>query len=79
MARVNIGYVGCGFMAQKVHIPNFQAIPDCQVLALAEVRQELGKQVQGEWEFQALYGPPGDARGFGNRRYCRIGGILSSG
>jgi predicted dehydrogenase len=33
-------------MAQKVHLPNFLSIPDCEVVALAEMRQELGKRVQ---------------------------------
>ena len=42
MQKIRLGYVGCGFMAQKVHLPNFHAIPDCDVVALAEVRQELG-------------------------------------
>lgn len=55
MSRVNVGYVGCGFMAQKVHIPNLQAIPDCQVVAIAEVRQELGKQVQSRLGIPKLY------------------------
>ena len=37
MRKVRLGYVGCGFMAQKVHIPNFTTIPDCELLALAEL------------------------------------------
>ena len=41
MEPIRLGYVGCGFMAQKVHIPNFVSIPDCQLMAIAEVRTEL--------------------------------------
>lgn len=55
MSKVKIGYVGCGFMAQKVHLPNFQAIPECEVVALAEVRQDLGKQVQSRMGIPKLY------------------------
>ncbi len=55
MDRIRIGYVGCGYMAQKVHIPNFHAIPDCELLALAEVRQELGRQVQARYRIPKLY------------------------
>ena len=40
MNKIRLGYVGCGFMAQKVHIPNFNAIPDCDLIAIAEVREQ---------------------------------------
>ena len=38
MEKIKIGYIGCGFMAQKVHIPNFASIPECEIVGLAEVR-----------------------------------------
>ena len=46
---VRLGYVGCGIMAQKVHLPNFCALVDCEVVGLAEVR-----------DFEALPAPSGD-------------------
>jgi predicted dehydrogenase len=52
---VRIGYVGCGFMAQKVHIPNLVSIPDCELVALAELRQELGRRVQARYAIPKLY------------------------
>ena len=55
MRKIALGYVGCGFMAQKVHIPNFNAIPDCELVALAEVRQELGQAVQARFGIPKLY------------------------
>lgn len=55
MAKLKLGYVGCGFMAQKVHLPNLQAIPTCEVVALAEVRQELGRQVQARLGIPKLF------------------------
>jgi predicted dehydrogenase len=55
MSKIRLGYVGCGFMAQKVHLPNFMAIPDCQVLALAEMRPELGQKVQAHLGIPKLY------------------------
>jgi predicted dehydrogenase len=55
MTPIRLGYVGCGFMAQKVHLPNFLSIPDCQLLALAEVRQDLGKTVQQRLNIPKLY------------------------
>ena len=56
MDTVRLGYVGCGFMAQKVHLPNFQSLPDCEVVALAEVREELGRRVQERLRIPRLYG-----------------------
>ena len=52
---IHLGYVGCGFMAQKVHLPNFLATPGCQVVALAEVRQDLGRTVQVRLGIPRLY------------------------
>ena len=53
--RIRLGYVGCGFMAQKVHLPNFSSIPGCDLLALAEVRPELGRKVQARYGIPRLY------------------------
>jgi predicted dehydrogenase len=53
--KIRIGYVGCGYMAQKVHIPNLSAIPQCELVALAEVRQELGRKVQARYRIPKLY------------------------
>ena len=44
MEKRRLGYIGCGFMAQKVHIPNFTSISDCELIGLAEVRSELGRK-----------------------------------
>lgn len=53
--EVHLGYVGCGFMAQKVHLPNFTSIPGCRLVALAELRQELGRKVQARFGIPKLY------------------------
>ena len=55
MSKLRIGYVGCGFMAQKVHLPNLLSIPECELIALAEVRQELGRTVQARLGIPKLY------------------------
>ena len=41
--------------AQKVHIPNFASIADCELIALAEVRSELGTTVQKRFGIPRLY------------------------
>lgn len=55
MSKIRIGYVGCGFMAQKVHLPNLLATPECELVALAEVRRELGRKVQARLGIPKLY------------------------
>lgn len=52
---VRMGYVGCGFVAQTVHLPNFASLPECRLLALAEVRRDLGRRVGARYGIPRLY------------------------
>src|SRR5262245_45176337 len=52
---IRLGYVGCGTMAQRVHIPNFASLADCRIVALAEVRAEIGERVQARYGIPRLY------------------------
>jgi predicted dehydrogenase len=52
---VRLGYVGAGNLAQKVHLPNFTSIEHCELVALAEVRRDLGQRVQRRYDIQTLY------------------------
>jgi predicted dehydrogenase len=52
---IRLGYIGCGFMAQKVHLPNLISLPDCELVALAELRPELGQRVQARFGIPQLY------------------------
>jgi predicted dehydrogenase len=52
---VRFAYVGCGFVAQTLHIPNFIALPDCRFMAVAEVRPELAKTVAGRFGIPKVY------------------------
>src|SRR5579884_811841 len=53
--KLRIGYVGCGMMAQRVHLPNFASLPDCELVALAEVRRDLGAKIQRRYDIPRLY------------------------
>ncbi|MCS7225025.1 MAG: Gfo/Idh/MocA family oxidoreductase [Armatimonadetes bacterium] len=53
--RIRLGYVGAGFMAQKVHLPNFLSLPHCEVVALAEARSDLGRRVAERFGIRRLY------------------------
>ena len=47
--KLRIGFVGCGFMGQLVHLANFTAQEDCEVVALAELRPHLRELVAEEY------------------------------
>ena len=55
MTKIRLGYVGAGFMAQKVHLPNFASIPDCELAALAEVRGDLREKVANRFGIAKRY------------------------
>jgi predicted dehydrogenase len=42
-------------MAQRVHIPDFPALPGCERVALAELRPELGRKVQTRFGMERLH------------------------
>jgi predicted dehydrogenase len=52
---IRLGYVGCGFMAQKIHIPNFTGIPECQLVALAELKPRLRDMVAERYGIAKRY------------------------
>lgn len=52
---VRFAYVGCGFVAQNIHIPNFASLPECEFVALAEAREGLGQQVADYYGIPKVY------------------------
>ncbi len=51
MATVKIGFVGVGRMGQCAHLKNYVTIPGCEVVAIAELREELGRRVAARYGF----------------------------
>jgi len=43
--KVKIGWIGAGFIGQVAHLANYVDIPDAEIVALAELRPKLGKEV----------------------------------
>jgi predicted dehydrogenase len=55
---VRFGYIGCGYIAQHVHLPNFAALAaagQCDFLALAEARPDLGARVARRYGIPTVY------------------------
>ena len=43
--RIKIAFVGVGSMGQCAHLRNYLTIPDCEVVAVAELREKTGRRV----------------------------------
>lgn len=56
MDKVKVGFVGCGMMGQLAHLTNFLESERCEVVALAEKREKLGRKVAEKYGIPNLYG-----------------------
>lgn len=52
---VRLGFLGCGFMGQMVHLPNFLDSPGCEVVALADAREQLARRVAEKFHIGRVY------------------------
>jgi predicted dehydrogenase len=53
---LRLGYAGCGFMAQKVHIPNIVGMEGLDLVALAEPRADVRERVAARYGVGRTYG-----------------------
>jgi predicted dehydrogenase len=47
--KVRIGFVGVGNMGQAAHLRNYVMVPECEVVALAEVQPDVAQRVAARW------------------------------
>jgi predicted dehydrogenase len=55
MSKVRIGFVGVGGMGQMAHLRNYATIDDCEVVALAEIRQPTAQLVASRYGIPHIY------------------------
>lgn len=53
--KIRIGFVGVGAMGQMAHLRNYVTISDCEVVALAEVKEKQGKIVGERYGIPNVY------------------------
>jgi len=53
--KTRIGFVGVGNMGQCAHLANYAALDECQVVAIAELRQDLGAKVAARYGVPNVY------------------------
>ncbi|MGC8667792.1 MAG: Gfo/Idh/MocA family protein [Chthonomonadales bacterium] len=54
-SKIRIGFVGVGAMGQCAHLRNYVLMPDCQVVAIAEVKPRLRELVQARYGIPRSY------------------------
>lgn len=55
MSNVRIAFIGCGMMGQSVHLRNFLKIPDCDIVAICDLRRELADAVASKHRIPASF------------------------
>jgi len=53
--KIRIGFVGVGGMGQGAHLRNYAMVPDCEVVAIAEIKQEMARKVATRWGVPNVY------------------------
>lgn len=54
-SKVRIGFVGVGGMGQCAHLKNYVTVPECEVVALAELRPKLREAVAARYHVPRTY------------------------
>ena len=52
---LGIGMIGAGFVGQEAHLANYLKQADCRVVALAELRPDLGRDVAAKYGIPKVY------------------------
>src|ERR1035437_1805747 len=55
MKKIRLGFIGTGNMGQMAHLRNYMTLPNCEVVALAELRPQLAAQVATRWGIPEVY------------------------
>jgi predicted dehydrogenase len=55
MSKLKIGFVGVGNMGQCAHLRNYATLPDCEVVAIAELRPKLRERDAVKYCFPRTY------------------------
>jgi len=55
MEKIRLGFVGVGKMGQMAHLRNYATLPDCEVVAIAELRAETARIVATRYGIRKVY------------------------
>ena len=52
---IRIAFIGTGMMGQRAHMEQYTSWPDCQIVALAEPRQDLAAKVAAKYDIPQVF------------------------
>lgn len=55
MKKIKIGIIGCGAIAEKVHVAGYNNCPECEIVALADIHESRLKELGKKNNVTALY------------------------
>ena len=55
MNRLRVGVVGCGYIAEEAHLPNFLDCPRAELVAVADTRKERLVAVREKFGVRNVY------------------------
>lgn len=58
MNKIKLGFVGVGTMGQMAHLRNYATLDDCEIVAIAESRPQLARQVATRYGIPQIYADP---------------------
>jgi predicted dehydrogenase len=58
--KTKIGFVGVGGMGQAAHLRSYAMVPECEVVAIAEIKPELARRVAARWGVAKVYASHGE-------------------
>ena len=53
--KVRIGFIGVGGMGQMAHLRNYANVDECEVVAVAEMREKTGQLVATRYGIPKVY------------------------
>lgn len=53
--KINVGFIGAGFIAQECHLPSFDKISDCQLHSIADLHYDLAQKIGNKFSFNNIY------------------------
>lgn len=53
--KVRVAFVGVGNMGQCAHLKNYVLLPDCEVVAISDLREDLGAKVAARYAIPRVY------------------------
>ena len=52
---IRLGFIGVGFVAQQCHLPAFDSIPGCEIIAVSDLQLDLAQKIGARYEVAKIY------------------------